>query len=114
MPSQVLTTEANELSTYVVRFTFRDENGDLLVPTSLTWTLTDVLGAVVNSRTKQVVSPTSSVVDILLTGSDLALGTFAGTKRVLTVEGKYTSALGSDLALKDDVTFVIRPLIGVS
>jgi hypothetical protein len=90
---------------------FTDENGDALVPDSLTWTLTDERGAVMNSREDVSMSVDSSVT-IVLSGDDLAIGD-NGTRRVLTLEYVYTSDLGASLPDKHEVAFTITDLIAV-
>ena len=82
---------------------------------SVTWTLTDKNGNVINSRSAVAISPASSV-NIVLGGDDLALqpGESGDTERHLTVAGTYYSNTGSDLPLKSACKFVIEDLAGVS
>lgn len=110
MPS-VLPTHAVEKSTYVVTVTFTDENGAACDPVSMTWTLTDSAGTVVNSREDVVVAAPASVVKVVLSGNDL--DPTSDAMRYLTVEGTYNSDLGSGLPFKDQAQFVIDNLLAV-
>lgn len=101
-----------EKSTAVVRVTFFDENGNNATPTSVTWTLTNDLGTVVNSR-EDVVSTPGTYVDILLYGDDLDIGSY-GQNRVLTVKSIYDSSLGNDLPLNGEFRFAIEDLLKIT
>jgi hypothetical protein len=111
-----LTTHAKEKSTYIITAAFTDENGDAVAPTTLTWTLTDEAGAVINSRENVAVAGPASSEDIVLSGDDLALQSGETTRGVwiFTVEGTYDSDAGSDLPLNDEIRFIVDGLIAVS
>jgi hypothetical protein len=106
---------ADERGTYAVRITFADEDGAAVVPNSgLTWTLTDALGTVVNSRTG-VALTSASTVTVVLSGADLALNSsYEGRRRVLLVQGTYSGDLGSNLPIKQEFEFSIRDLVAVT
>ena len=109
-----LTTVANEKSTFVITVAFTDEDGDPVIPkTGLNWSLTDLNGAAVNSKTAVAITPAATV-NIVLSGADLALTDGRDTYRILTVEGTYDSLLGNSLPLKDSVRFLIKNLRKVS
>jgi hypothetical protein len=108
-----LTVAAGENSTYVVRLTFTDEDGAAETPATITWTLTDRAGTVVNSRLDVAVAAPASTVDIVLSGNDLALAGYSGMRRILTVEATYSSALGASLPLRAECWFHIEPLAAV-
>lgn len=112
MPT-TLTTRAVEKSTFIITAAFTDEDDAAVVPNSITWSLTDKDGNVVNSRSAESETPATSV-DIVLGGDDLALTEHADNERILTVETDYDSSLGSGLALRDEVRFRIAPLANVS
>lgn len=111
MPT-VLTTNAIEQSTYIITASFTDEDGSDVTPKTLTWTLTDEAGNVINSRQDVALTPNTSV-EIVLSGDDLVVSTY-GTKRIVTVEGTYDSDAGTDLPLRDQVRFTIDNLVAVS
>jgi len=112
MPS-ILTTHAIERSTYAVTIAFTDTNGEAVVPSAVSWTLTDTMGNVVNSRTAVSVTPAASVT-IVLSGDDLALtSALYGRQRVLLIEATYSGTLGAGLAWKDEVNFIIDDLVKV-
>lgn len=46
---------ANERGTIKFTCSFVDESGEAVVPTSITWTLTDKAGNVINDRTSEAV-----------------------------------------------------------
>lgn len=109
-----LSTPAVEKSTYIVTAAFTDEDGNSIIPNSgLNWSLSDLEGNIVNSRTAVALTPAATV-NIILSGLDLALVDGKDTYRVLTVEGTYDSLLGNDLPIKDSVVFLIRNLRKVS
>jgi len=112
MPA-TLTTHAIEEGTFIITASFTDEDGQDVVPTTLTWTLTDTEGVVINGREDvEVTSPAASV-DIVLKGDDLAIGHAPTAERILTVEGTYTGA-EAGLPIKDQVKFVIDGLVAVT
>lgn len=105
-----LSTNATDGSTYVVTATFTDEAGDSVVPNTLTWSLRDGTGGIVNSRDEVSLSPAASVT-IVLQGDDLLYAD--GATRYLTVEGDYDSTNGSGLPLTAEVRFSVDNLVGV-
>jgi len=111
MPTD-LTTRAVEESTFIVTATFTDEDDDYVSPNSLTWTLTDGDGNIVNSREDVVVSSPSTSEDFVLTGDDLVVA--GSSVRILTLEADYNSDAGSGLKLKDQVQFFIHNLPAVT
>lgn len=117
MPTR-LTVRAVEQSTFVVTAAFTDETGAAVVPNSgLTWSLYARVGSppvdtVVNSRDQVAIASAASV-DIVLSGDDLALVAGQSKTRYVLVEGTYSSTLGT-LPLKDEVSFEIDDLVGVS
>lgn len=115
MALATLTTIAREQSTYVVTCAFTDETGAEATPTSLTWTLTDLSGNVINSRQDVAVDEADLApsVDIVLSGNDLAVSGRRQVTLVLTIEGTYTSDAGSWLPLRDAVEILVDPLPGV-
>lgn len=107
-----LALHAVEGSTYVVNAAFEDENGTATVPTAITWTLMDEAGAVVNDRENVVVTVPAASIDIVLSGDDLELDSYVGSKRSLTVEATYNSDLGAGLPLKAECLFPIDAIQG--
>jgi hypothetical protein len=110
-----LEDNAIEKSTYVITVAFKDENGTAITPKTLTWTLSDKKGRIINSRdTVTVVTPASSE-NIVLSNNDLALANNDNRVRVLTVEATFDSLeYGNDLPLKESAEFVIQNLLKVS
>lgn len=107
-----LSSLAREKSTYIVTAAFTDEEGIAVTPTSVTWTLTNATGTIINSREDISATPGTSI-DIVLTGDDLAIGT-NGTSRVVTVEAVYNSDAGTGLTLKEECRFAIADLLNVA
>jgi hypothetical protein len=113
-----LTESAVEKSSYAVTLSgWTDAVGTTVTPDTLTWTLTTTSGAVINSRSAVSATPAASVI-ILLSGLDLAFqtgeATTADVVRVLTIEGTYTSSLGSAIPLKEEYRFLLMPLVVVA
>jgi len=111
-----LTTHAKEKSTFVITAAFTDEDGNAVAPKTLTWTLTDDGGTVINEKEDEVVSSPSASEDIVLSGDDLALQSGEETRgvRILTVEATYDSDAGSDLPLNEEIRFIVDGLVAVS
>ena len=110
MPGAIKET-AIEQSSFKVSVTFYDESGNAVSPDTMTWTLTDEDGSVVNSRENVTISDPSSSENILLQGDDLAVDGNDPVKRIVTFEGTYTSAeFGAGLPLIDESTFTIIPI----
>ena len=110
-----LTEVADEESTYVVTAAFTDEDGTTITPDTLTWTLTQTDGTVVNSRSAVVVASPAASEDIVLKGDDLAI--LEGERmeeRIVTIEATYSSGLGSGLPLKSEIHFHVRNLKAVT
>ena len=105
-----LSTHAIEGSTYVVTLAYYNENGTAVIPTAVTWDLTDRFGTVINSRHDVAIAVPAATNDIVLAGADLTIGA-GGPERVMLVEATYTSALGAGLLLKDECWFVIDALV---
>lgn len=91
--------------------TFTDDTGSAATPTAVTWTLTDKIGNVINSR-EDVTATAGSTVTIVLSGADLAIGS-NGRDRILTIEGTYNSDAGSGLPLKTEAHFQLYDLKAV-
>ena len=112
MPA-IIAAAAREESTFVIACAFKDETGTAVAPTTMTWTLTDTDGNIINSREDVSIASPSSSENIVLGGSDLAI--IDGDRiLVLTLEGTYTSTNGSGLALKDQVRFTVKDLKAVT
>lgn len=110
-----LTDKAVERSTFVLTISFYDENGELVTPTSATWTLTDSAGDIINSREDVTISSLSSTVNVVLSGLDLALSdSVSDPVRKMLVKGAYNSTLGTGLPLRDQITFEIDNLTGLT
>jgi hypothetical protein len=106
-----LTTRAVDKSTYIVTCSFSDENGDAVVPNTLTWTLTDEDGTVINDREDVEVSVPAASYDIVLSGDDLKYSD--SWYRVLTIEATYDSDAGDDLPLRESCKFSVDDLVAI-
>ena len=104
---------AVEKSTFVVTAAFADADGVAVVPNSITWTLTDMDGTVINSRTAVAVAVPAASIDIVLSNNDL---TCPNGERALSlsISAVYDSTEGSNLTLKDSLIFTVKNLVGVS
>ena len=111
---QRLTTFALEEGTYGVQCQFKDENDNAVTPQTMTWTLSDLDGTIVNSREDEVVANPGSIQTITLSGDDLSLLSTSdcGWRRLL-VQITFNSNLGSGLPLNDSAEFQIDKLIKV-
>jgi len=111
MPTTITATEAVEESTCVIKCVFTDEDGNAVIPATLTWTLTDISGNIINSRENVSVAVPASTTYITLTGDDLALTAGRDQDRILLVEGTYDSAYGTGLNIKDSARFTVKNLV---
>ena len=118
-----LTDFAPEGGTFSIEVKFYDEEPKLVTPKSANWTLTDLLGNVINNRQEVSISPLSSTVILTLEGDDLAiLDTDARRQvngcvvvpRMLLVEYVYDSDLGTDRIGRQQQGFYIKDLVAVS
>ena len=115
MPVTITSETVPELSSVGLAITFRDEESTLIAPDTLTWTLTNEAGTVINSREDVAVASPGTTTTIVLSGNDLQiLGTSDRGERRLLLEATYTSALGSGLPFNDEVIFFVGkiPAIG--
>ena len=111
----ILEERAKEKGTYPIKLSFFDDSDPRqpVTPNTMTWTLTNENGVVVNSKQDIPISVLTTVVTVVLSGDDLQILTGdAEELRILTVEGDYDSSLGSGLALTDQVGFYIENLAG--
>lgn len=112
----VMSTQAVEESTYVVTAAFTDENGDAVIPNVINWTLTDIKGNIINCRDSVSVASPAASITIILQGEDLGIDESyeeGAVRRILTLEATYDSNLGSNLPLKDSMTFTVVNLKSV-
>ncbi len=87
-----LTTVADEGGTYIVRATYYDEDDNAVTPDSVTWTLTDGNGKIVNSREDVSIASPSTYNDIVLGANDLRCSGNRDETRVMVVKYVYDSA----------------------
>lgn len=113
MSIPVLTDKAPERATYAITATYLDDDGVNVIPSAATWTLTDLSGNVINGRSAVAIATPSLSNTIVLSGADLAIGTY-GINRELLVEYTYTSSLGAGLLGKYACRFEILNFTGVS
>lgn len=100
-----LSVRAKKDSTYIVTAAFADEEGDSVTPDTVAWTLYDET----DMSTIDTGSPTpAATINIVLSGTDLAIAT--GTKRylLLKIDATYDSDLGDDLPLVQYVRIVVE------
>lgn len=103
----------NERGTLKVTISFTDESGDAVTPATVTWSLTDENGTVINSRSNVSIGSLDTSVTLVLSGADLALVN-ASVDRILTVRITYDSDLGSGLTENEEALFKINPLVNVT
>lgn len=107
----VIRERVPEESSVGFQVSFEDEAGAALTPSAISWTLTNARGTVINSRSAVSVNPTASTVIITLSGDDLAWS--SDPRRFLLVSATYSSDLGSNLPLLEQVQFSITNSAGV-
>lgn len=103
-----LSRAATESSTYIIEFGVMDEDGDMVTPDTVAWSLHDMSGAIVNERENVAISPQLTM-SIILQGDDLPLR--QGRKLAVVVSATYTSDAGSGLVYSESIRFDVSPLI---
>ena len=114
--STSLSTVANERSSYFVTVTLLDEDAVTIPTTHITtisWTLTNSYGDVINNLSQVVPSTITNPFTIILSGNDLQIEGGADEIRHLTVEATYDSDLGNDLNFTDYATFTVKNLVAI-
>ena len=123
-----LDVSINEKSTKCFFVTLKD-SANVIIPTSLKWTLVDPLWAIVNLR-EQIVVPVGELgagldeegqasTVIVLSGDDLALTALEeasrrverdGAFRYLVIEATYDGDCGNDLPFNEAIKFTVENL----
>ena len=109
----ILTKHAVEESTFVIEISFYDEEDNAVNPVTANWTLTDMDGTVINSRSAVTISTPSSTENIVLSGDDLPAQS-DGRPLVLTIQGTYDSDNGTGLPFNHEIRFYVDDLIKVT
>ena len=105
--SILLTTDAFEKSTYIIKLTIEDEIGNLIIPTSLSWTLSNNFGVIINNRQDIPILSPVSIEHVVLSGDDLQITKELGRKRVITVKGTCDFVFGNNLPINGQAFFNI-------
>ena len=94
---------------YIVEMTFTDpDTGAGITPATLAWTLTTRDGTVVNNRDAVALSPSSSVVSVMLDGPDLAEISGHDLYRRFLIDGTYDNPLKAGATLKGELNFFVQ------
>ncbi|MFH2012501.1 MAG: hypothetical protein ABIJ37_07385 [Pseudomonadota bacterium] len=106
-----LDENAIENSVYGIAVSFLDSDNNPATPKTLTWSLTDGGGIVINSRKDVVVADPESTENIILKGDDLQMQDSNSTRelRLLLVSGTYDDAvLGADCPVREEISFFVK------
>lgn len=111
MRTKELEKIADEESNYTIKITFKDEEGNIVLPTAINWWLTRLDGVAVNEREAVSATPASPWY-ITLSGNDLRIfdETSDFEKRYFLVKAIYDSSYGTDLPLNTAIIFTVRNL----
>jgi len=108
---EYLTDKAIEKSTFAITAAFTDSAGNAVVPNSLTWSLADRDGTIINSREDEAIATPAASVTVVLSGDDLELDDPDNPVRVFLIQGDYDDpVLGSGLPIKEEAIFEISNL----
>jgi hypothetical protein len=113
--AQILPAKVPEKSSAKVIATFKDvEDDSAIVPLTVTWTLSDLDGTIINGR-QDVVASAASTVEIFLSGDDLQIvdQTNKLEQRRLLISATYNNGV-STLPLKDEAIFAVYNLGNVT
>lgn len=107
---QTTAVTVKDESSAVATFTYTDEDSAAVTPASVTWTLTDVNGNIINSREDVSIAVPSTTNSVMLSGDDLNRDD--GEIRVITCDAVYTSATyGVGIPLRDQGQFKIGSFV---
>jgi hypothetical protein len=103
----------NEGSSFALSVTFKDEAGTPVIPTKITWSLTDLDGTIINNRDQVEVETPDSSIDIVLNENDTLCLIEGSNKehRVITVYCEYNSDLGNGLTMYKEGKLAIKNLL---
>jgi len=111
-----VTTTLNEIpaegGTIVITVAFTDEDGSAEIPKTLTKTLTNSSGTVINGMDATACTGLAASMVFVLSGADLALADNDRVRHFL-LEGTYDSTNGTDLPIKVEAVFSVQNLIGI-
>jgi len=113
MARATLSTVADEGSTYIIRATYYDEDDNAVTPTTVTWSLVDGDGHIVNSREDVSVGSPSTYNDIVLGADDLRCKGTRDASRTMVVKFVYDSAVVTDAPGVQEVSFMVRNIQNV-
>lgn len=99
-----------EQSTVFFKCCPKDEDNNLVTPTSLYWDLTALDGTVIAYN--QAVSPLSDTMYIVISGTNLRIleGEDRYGERLITFRGTYNSTRGNGLPLNKQIKFKVQNL----
>ena len=108
-------TEVDSGTYYLVTVELTDKTGAPITPISITWFLTDSVGAVINGRTDQTITAASSFW-VLLQGADLPAG-IPGSVQLLkltftVVFNDPSPSYGENITKKFEQLLNVRTLVG--
>lgn len=108
-----LTIVAPEHGSYPITASFSDTEGTAFTPKTLSWSLLDIIGTVMNGRDKVSLTPSGTYYTVVLQGDDLIYdaGAVPGV-RIFYMEGTYDSVYGNDQEFRAECQFSIEDLIG--
>lgn len=101
MPIEI-DTSVNEGGTLFVTAAFIDEEGASIAPHTLTWTLTNKKGNVINDRENVPIDTPGESETVVLTGDDLVLAHDADDFVILQFRGLYDSDIEHDLVIIEE------------
>ena len=106
-------TKVKEEGTATFKVMFYDEDDNLVVPDSITWTLSDDKRNVINGRLNVAVIVPASTIYVQISGNDNVREGY-GIKRRLLVKWIYDSSYGNDLPQYEEIWFTLEDLVMVS
>jgi Cu/Ag efflux protein CusF len=109
-----LTLKATEESTYIITCDFEDEDGNAIPPKTMTWTLSDADGNIINEKEDVEVTDPQASQDVTLKGDDLQAVDNDDFLRVFTVKATYDSEdYGNDLPFNGEIAFTLEDLVNI-
>ena len=109
-----ITKHAREENSYTVSMQFSDEDGTTCTCETLTWTLTDMDGNIINGRDGVSVTPSATTETVTLTPSDTTIVSGQNNERLFLAEWTYNSDYGTGLTGKEQAIFIVNELLHIT
>lgn len=106
-----LDDHAKEQGSFLVNHTFLDLSGTAVTPSTITWSLSDRDGNIINSREDESYTPSAENFNVVLEGDDLVLGDPDDNIRIVTINAVFTDPTYGAKPYIEEIRFYIDNLV---